>query len=82
MSKKDICPVCNSNEKNIKSKMCRSCSIKNLASLKGQKPKSKPEPKPEPEHSPEHKAPEPKPKPESKQKPKVGETTPDGMFYL
>ena len=26
-NKKDICPVCNENEKGIKSKMCRPCSV-------------------------------------------------------
>jgi len=32
-NKKDICPVCNENEKGIKSKMCRPCSV--AINLKG-----------------------------------------------
>lgn len=32
-NKKDICPICNTNQKGIKSKSCRPCSIKALSSI-------------------------------------------------
>ncbi len=74
-NQKDTCPECGINEKGIKSKTCKACSVKRLTALR-----SKPKPEPKPETKPESK-PEPKPEPVESVK-RVGATTPDGKYYL
>ena len=81
-SKKDTCPQCNKNEKGIKAKTCKACQMLNMAASKAAKKAEKPTAKPTNIPGTDIPAPGFNEPDTDLIKPRVGELTPDGKYYL